>query len=111
MHHKWRIQEAALLGCSFAGGALGALGFWAMPVILLILVPIILYLDIAPEMVNFVPAVFVGAGVFFGVMSYIPGADFVNAFIGEGIYCVIGLLFGFITITFRGWYEKKYVNQ
>ncbi len=25
VHHKWRIQEAALLGCSFAGGALGAL--------------------------------------------------------------------------------------
>ena len=74
------------------GGALGALGFWAMPVILLILVPIILYLDIAPEMISFVPAVFVGAGVFFGV------------------YCVIGLVFGFITITFRGWYEKKYVN-
>ncbi len=23
VHHKWRIQEAALLGCSFAGGALG----------------------------------------------------------------------------------------
>lgn len=68
-------------------------------------------LDIAPEMVNFAPAVFVGAGVFFGVMSYIPDADFVNAFIAEGVYCVIGLLFGFITITFRGWYEKKYVNQ
>ncbi len=62
-------------------------------------------------MVNFVPAVFVGAGVYFGVMSYIPGADFVNAFISEGVYCVIGLLFAFITITFRGWYEKKYVNQ
>ena len=30
------------------GGALGALGFWAMPVILLILVPIILYLDNGP---------------------------------------------------------------
>ncbi len=105
------IGMAASIAIMVGGGALGALGFWAMPVILLILVPIILYLDIAPEMVNFVPAVFVGAGVYFGVMSYIPGADFVNAFISEGVYCVIGLLFGFITITFRGWYEKKYVNQ
>ena len=100
----------ASIAIMVGGGALGALGFWAMPVILLILVPIILYLDIAPEMISFVPAVFVGAGVFFGVMSYIPGATFANAFVGEGVYCVIGLVFGFVTITFRGWYEKKYVN-
>ncbi len=100
----------ASIAIMVGGGALGALGFWAMPVILLILVPIILYLDIAPEMINFVPAVFVGAGVFFGVMSYIPEATYTNTFVGEGVYCVIGLVFGFITITFRGWYEKKYVN-
>ena len=93
------------------GGALGALGFWALPVVLVILVPIVLYLDIAPELFNMVPAVFVGAGVFFGVMSYIPGATFVNAFTGELIYCVIGLVFGWMTVTFRGWYEAKYVNQ
>ena len=80
----------------------------ALPIFL---VPIILYLDIAPEMISFVPAVFVGAGVFFGAMSYIPGAEFANAFLAEGVYCAIGLLFGFVTITFRGWYEKKYVNQ
>lgn len=24
-HRKWRVREAALLGCAFAGGALGAL--------------------------------------------------------------------------------------
>ena len=106
----YAIGMAASIAIMVGGGALGGLGFWAMPAILLVLVPIILYLDIAPEMVNFVPAVFVGAGVFFGVMSYIPGADFVNAFLGEGVYCVIGLLFGFVTITFRGWYEKRYVN-
>ena len=95
----------------FCGGQLGALGFWAMPLVLLVLVPIILYLDIAPEMINFVPAVFVGAGVFFGIMSYIPGATFGNAFISEGIYALIGLVFGWLTITFRGWYEAKYVNK
>ena len=58
-------------------------------------------------MINFVPAVFVGAGVFFGIMSYIPGATFGNAFISEGIYALIGLVFGWLTITFRGWYEAK----
>lgn len=105
------IGMVASIAIMVGGGMLGGLGFWAMPVILLILVPVILYLDIAPELVSFVPAVFVGAGVFFGVMSYIPGATFMNAFIGEGIYCVIGLVFGWLTILFRGWYEKKYVNK
>lgn len=62
------------------------------------------------NMVNFVPAVFVGAGVFFGIMSYIPGATFQNAFWAEGIYCGIGLLFGAVTILFRGWYEGKFVK-
>ena len=107
----YAVGMAASIAIMVGGGALGGLGFWAMPVILLILVPIILYLELAPEMLSFVPAVFVGAGAFFGVMSYIPGAEFVNAFLAEGVYCVIGLLFGFITITFWGWYEKKYVDR
>ena len=101
----------ASIAIIFCGGQLGSLGFWAMPLVLLILVPIVLYLDIAPEMINMVPAVFVGAGVFFGIMSYIPGATFTNTFISEGIYCLIGLAFGWLTIIFRGWYEGKYVNK
>ena len=107
----YMLGMLASIAIIFCGGQLGALGFWAMPLVLLVLVPIILYLDIAPEMINFVPAVFVGAGVFFGIMSYIPGATFTNALISEGIYCVIGLLFGFITILFRTWYEARFVNQ
>jgi len=105
------IGMAASMAIIFYGGQLGSLGFWAMPLVLLVLVPIILYLDIAPEMISFVPAVFVGAGVFFGVMSYIPGATFTNAFVSELVYCGIGLVFGWLTIKFRGWYEAKYVNQ
>ena len=105
------IGMVASIAIIFSGGQLGTFGFWAMPLVLLVLVPVILYLDIAPEMISFVPAVFVGAGVFFGVMSYIPGAAFGNAFISELIYCIIGLVFGWITIKFRGWYEAKYINQ
>ena len=105
------IGMAASVAIMMGGGALGALGFWAMPAILLILVPVVLYLDIAPELFNLVPAVFVGAGVFFGVMSYIPGATFQNAFLAELAYCAVGLVFGAVTIAFRGWYEKTFVNQ
>lgn len=97
---------AIIAGAGFAGG----LGFFATPVVLLVLVPILLYLDIAPELFNLVPAVFIGAGAFFGFMTYVPGATFSIALISEGVYCVLGLVFGWATCTFRGWYEKKYVN-
>lgn len=101
---------ASILIISGGGAVSGVLGFWAVPLVLLVLVPIILYLDIAPEMFNFVPAVFVGAGAYFGFMTYVPGAAFGGALVTETLYCVIGLVFGFCTITFRGWYEAKYVN-
>jgi len=103
------IASIAILS---AGGQLaGSLGFFAVPIVLLIIVPFILYLDQAPEMFSFVPAVFVGAGVFFGCMTYVPGATFTNILFTETIYCIIGLFFGFKTITFRVWYETKYVNK
>lgn len=92
-------------------GMVSALGFFATPVVLMVLVPIVLYLDIAPSPFNLVPAVFVGAGVFFGCMTYVPGATFTNILITESIYCVLGLIFGWGTVTFRGWYEPKYVNS
>lgn len=98
--------------CIFVlGGMLGGLGYWCMPVTLIILVPIILYLELAPDIMNMVPAVFIGAGAFFGIMSYVPGATYMTAFIGELVYCVLGLICGWMTVAFRGWYEPKYVNK
>lgn len=94
-----------------AGQIAGGVGFFAVPIVLLILVPCILYLDQAPEMFSFVPAVFVGAGVFFGCMTYVPGATFTGIFVTETIYCIIGLFFGYKTVTFRVWYETKYINS
>lgn len=107
------LGMAASIAILWCGGQLGGfgLGFWSVPLVLLVLVPIVLYLDQAPELFNLVPAVFVGAGVFFGVMTYVPGATFTNTFLGEGAYCILGLIFGWGTVTFRGWYERKYVNQ
>lgn len=94
----------------FAGQVGSNLGFLAVPVVLFILVPLIIYCELLPELFNFVPAIFVGAGVFFGCMTYVPGATFTNIFITELTYCAIGLIFGFVTIIFRTWYENNYVN-
>lgn len=106
------IGMVASIAILFLGGVFsGVLGFWSVPLVLLVLVPIILYLNIAPELFSLVPAVFIGAGVFFGIMTYVPNATFATAFVGELIFCVIGLIFGWATCTFQGWYEGKYVNK
>lgn len=107
-----------LLGCVasiviIAGGTAFVtmgLGFWAMPAMLALFVPVILYLDQAPELISFVPSTFIGAGAFFGFMTYVDGACFTGALVTEMIYCTIGLVFGWITVVFRTWYEKKYVT-
>jgi len=55
---------------------------------------------------NLIPAMFIGAGAYFGFMSYVSGATFLNAAITEMVYCIIGLTFGFITVVLRTIYEK-----
>ncbi len=103
------IASIAIIG--LGGFFSGSLGFWSFPLVLLVLVPLIIYCELLPESFNFVPAIFVGAGVFFGCMTYVPGATFPNIFITEAIYCIIGLIFGFVTVSFRMWYESNYINK
>lgn len=92
-------------------GKLGVLGFWATPITLLILVPIVMHVDQGPELIAYSAAVFVGAGAYFGFMTYVPGATFGGALVTEMIYCILGLFFGFMTVTFMTWYKGKYVNK
>ncbi|MEG1633072.1 MAG: DUF1097 domain-containing protein [Oscillospiraceae bacterium] len=101
------------IGIFTLGGWLGklGLGFWAMPVCLVIAVTVIMQLEIAPELFNFVPSVFVGAGVFFGITSYIPTTGYVQSATIEMVYCAIGLFCGFLTICFNNWYIPKYVEK
>ncbi len=91
------------------GGVLGFLGFWATPIALIILVPIIMHVDQGPELIAYSAAVFVGAGAYFGFMTYVPGATFTGALVTEMIYCLIGLVYGYISIAFMTWYKGRYV--
>lgn len=88
------------------GGAFGALGFFAFPVAVFLIVVPVICLEKVPWF-DYVPAVFVGAGVFFGFMSYVSGATYAKAGITELIYCFIGLLYGVITVYVRTKYEAK----
>jgi len=101
--YGWGVIASILI--MLLGGAFSGAGFWAFPLALLILVPPVICLELAVSPLNFVPAVFIGAGVYFGFMTYIKGANFGNAALTELVYCLIGLVFGYVTVAFRGWYE------
>jgi hypothetical protein len=91
-----------MLGANLAG----ALGFWAFPIaVFAIVIPVICLERV--KWLDFVPSIFVGAGVFFGFMSYIQGATFGGAALTELFYCLFGLVYGYITVRFRVWYEAK----
>lgn len=91
----------------FPGGNLApSLGFWSLPFVVLIVVIFVISLEKVPWF-DFVPGVFVGAGAFFAFMSYVPGATFAKGAFTILFYCLFGLLYGFITVTIRVWYEAK----
>ena len=62
---------------------------------------------------NMVPALFIGSGAFFGLFTIIgdsvacPIEKYVLATRVELVYCAVGLLFGYITVFWRGKYEAS----
>lgn len=107
-----RTFNGYLLGCiasiaiMILGGILSPiLGFFGFPIAILICVVPVISLEKSGEWFDFVPALFIGAGAFFGFMSYVPGASYLNATITIMIHCVLGLLAGYLTIVFRTKYE------
>ncbi len=93
------------------GGKFG--GFFGVPLaIFIVVVPCICFEKV--EWLSYVPALFVGAGAYFGIMGYIAGgvaAPYTGSFLAFGIvelfYCVFGLVWGWLTILFRGMWDKK----
>lgn len=109
-----RTFNSYLLGCigsiviMILGGKLSLiLGFFGFPVAVLLCVIPIICLEKASEWFNFVPALFIGAGAFFGFMTYVPEATYVNALVTIMIYCLLGLFAGYFTILFRTKYETN----
>lgn len=86
------------------GGLFSALGFFAVPAAIFVVVIPCICLERVPPF-DFVPALFVGAGTFFGFMSYVGGATYASAAFTEVVYCLIGLGYGWITIYLRSRYE------
>ncbi|MFI3306157.1 MAG: DUF1097 domain-containing protein [Rikenellaceae bacterium] len=86
------------------GGAMPALGFFAFPIAVGSVTCAICFLE-RTTWLSMVPASFIGAGAFFGFMTYVPGATFGAAAATELIYCVAGLIFGYVAVKLRVAYE------
>lgn len=66
--------------------------------------------------INFIPSWFVGAGVFFAMFGLNPlklaeGTSKIDVYLLNAsalLYsCLVGLVFGFVTVKVRTWYESK----
>ena len=79
-------------------GVFSSAGFFAVPLGVIIIVFFVLYLEKVPW-VDLIPAMFVASGCYFGIMTYVPEATLSTAACVELIYGIIGLLFGWFTIT------------
>jgi hypothetical protein len=88
----------------------GSLAFWALPVAVLIVVIPMCSAERAPELFNFVPALFVSSAVFFAFGKIYPQASMTDNTITILTYCAIGMIYGFVTVNLRVMYEKSLKN-
>ena len=112
---SYTIGIIASIGIMAFGGLLstGGIGFWGVPfAVLIVVIPCICCERV--DLMSYVPALFVGAGAYFGIMGYIAptvAAPFKGNFWAFGavelFYCLFGLVWGWITIKLRGAYEAK----
>jgi len=92
------------IGIILLAGVFGFAGsFVSVPLAVLVVVAIVLYLE-KTQWTNYIPAMFVASGTYFGIMNYVPEASFGTAFLVEFVYGTIGLIFGWITVTGKTWY-------
>ena len=83
-------------------------GYWGTALaVFIVVIPVMCAEKV--EILNFIPAWFVGAGVFFA-LQFMSGAatmaEYTQIAIPEMIACIVGLIFGYCTVTFRTKYEK-----
>jgi hypothetical protein len=101
---------AAISMILFTQNTIDVLGRFASPMSLLLGCLIFLSLE-RVSVFSLLPPMFISAGMFFGLITYMPGANLMNVSIAIAIYSFLGLFLGFITIYCRTWYEKQYAAK
>ncbi len=90
---------------------------WGLYLAVFLVVIVVISMEKVPGF-DFVPAYFLGAGVFFGLKAYHaePPAGvemgkyawYGTLALAEMVACATGLICGAITVVFRGWYEGTF---
>ena len=68
---------------------------------------LLFYYELGPKYCNHLAACYISCGTYFMFLNYVPGATLANAFATEMIYLTVGLIFGYMTIAFRTWWESR----
>ena len=83
--------------------------------VFLVVIPAIFFSE---KLKNMVPALFIGSGAFFALTAIMPPAEGMSNWAWYGtiaqaelVYCAYGLLFGFITVFWRGKYEASLLKK
>lgn len=99
------------IGDLLSGPEGNLLGFyWGYAIaVFLVVVPVISAQRVPG--IDFVPSYFLGAGVFFGLMTHCgvahTFANYGKVTLAEMIACGLGLLWGYVTVTYQTWYTAK----
>ena len=83
------------------------LGFFNVAVPVAVVACALIFLERTPWWSSFIPAMFVGAGAFFGFTNIFPNGSLGELALTEFVYCALGLFFGFMTVALRTAYEKR----
>ena len=87
--------------------AVGGMNLVMALAVFIVVIPAIM----SENLKNMVPALFIGSGAFFGLSQIMSAANpevtHLDVARAELVYCAVGLLFGFITVFWRGKYEAS----
>ena len=88
-------------------GVLSSTGFWMVPLAVLVMVIPMCSMERAHSLIDFVPAIFVSSAVYFAFTQIYPATTTRTSMaITILVYCGIGMILGYITISIRTAYEK-----
>ena len=88
-------------------GVLGSTGLWAVPLAVLVMVIPMCSMERAHSLIDFVPAIFVSSAVYFAFTQIYPATTTKTSMaVTILVYCGIGMILGYITISIRTAYEK-----
>ncbi len=86
---------------------------WGTVVAVFFVAFLIISADRVPS-INFLPSYFIGSGAYFAILSYVPRPESTGAYswylqiaIPFLIASVVGLIFGWVTVYFKIWFDAR----